>query len=164
MEYKQGETKQFPCYNPTLETTTHQQAVTHKHNEPRIWCLLLQVCLHRKNNLCFRVHPVSAGRREVPVSRGVAHAWWATHAASRLFSREQSWAGRWTTANGRRQLQQCHLETTFSGLSWVKFESQKKKFKKKNWERNRIVRWCTSTIIHMCIGRLEQTSQSPDYH
>lgn len=31
------------------------------------------------------------------------------------------------TANGRRQLQQCHLETTFSDLCLVRFKSQKKK-------------------------------------
>lgn len=121
-----AETKQFPFYNPTLATATHQQGVTHKHKEPRIWCLLLQVCLLRKDDLCFpAAWWVQIGEKwlwpEVwPTADGQP-----THTASTPFSREQSWAGKWTTANGRRQLQQCRSETTFSGLCWVKFKSQK---------------------------------------
>lgn len=117
-----AETKQFPCYNPTLETTTHQQRVTHKHHEPRIWCLLLQVCLHRKNDLRFQVrlakHAPSTDEREMSESRGVAHGWSATCIASSLFTREQSWVRKWPMADHSKQLQKCHLETTFSELCW----------------------------------------------
>jgi len=115
-----AETKQFPCYSPTLEAATHQQRVTHKRHEPQIWCLLLQVCLHRKNDLCFRVrlasHPTSTGQWEMAESRGVAHGWSATHIASSPFISEWSWAGNRITTKHSRQLQQCHLETTLSEL------------------------------------------------
>lgn len=53
--------------------------MTHEHHEPRIWCLLLQVCLHKKNDLRFQVrlakHPPSTDEREMSESRGVAHGW-----------------------------------------------------------------------------------------
>lgn len=113
-----AKTKHFTRYNPTLETTTHQQKVTHKHNEPRIRCLLLQVCLHRKNKLCFRVrldnHLPSTVEWEMAESRGVAHGWQATHIALSPFTREQSWAGNRIVANQSRQLQQCWLGINFS--------------------------------------------------
>lgn len=132
-----AETKQFPCYNPTLETTTHQQRVTHKHHEPRIWCLLLQVCLHRKNNLCFGVRLVTTlpvQMREKWLSPEVwpmADRQPLSHQVLSLGSRAEQDTEPWQITVGNCSNAICEREIII------------------------VERWCASTVIHTCIGGLE---------